>query len=360
MHAAEDLHVSQPALTRSVQGLERELGGRLFDRGPRKVELTGFGSFVLERVLALVTSHNQLNRDIEQFKGVESGYLHVGFGPIAAEALAGPSLGRFLKEHPQISLRVAYLATDEMAEVITSGRIDVLVGEPLLRKVPSKLLRFELKKRPAFFYCRVGHPLLEKKSPKLSDLAEYPFVGFTLPPRYAQMAEAGGRFGHVDPLTSRFVPKVESYSVAANKQIVAVSNGIGAATFPMMWREIRDGVLAPIPLTIPGLESNYSIITLRGRTLTPAAKAFVKIVRAVDDGIDESRPVWNSREVRFPTEPSVAATLDRTRGAQIGKGTTVSSPAASSVIFTARADIKSHAREQIGPAGWRDGRGVSR
>lgn len=200
VHAADQLHMSQPALTRSIQVLERELGGRLFDRRPHRVELTGFGSFVLERVRSLISSQQQLNRDIDQFKGVESGNLYVGFGPIAAEAFAGPCVGRFMREHPGICLRVVFLATDEMAEALISGRIDVLVGEPLLRKPQRELTLSGLKRRLGFFYCRVGHPLLQKKSPKFSDLAEYPFVGFALPPRIARMAAAAkrGGFGHID------------------------------------------------------------------------------------------------------------------------------------------------------------------
>jgi DNA-binding transcriptional LysR family regulator len=292
VHAADHLHMSQPALTRSIQVLERELGGRLFDRRPHKVELTGFGSFVLERVRALISAHQQLNRDIDLFKGVESGNLYVGFGPITAEALAGPCVGRFMHEHPRIRLRVFFLASDEMAEALVSGQIDVLVGEPLLRKPQPELIMCRLKKRRAFFYCRVGHPLLQKKSPKLSDLAEYPFVGFVLPPRIARIPEADRGFGHIDSTSGNLIPQVECYSVAAAKQIVAASNGIGTATFSMVKRELHAGVLVPIALMVPGLETDYSIITLRGRTLTPAAEAFVNIVRAVDEEMDESLPTF--------------------------------------------------------------------
>jgi DNA-binding transcriptional LysR family regulator len=189
VHAADHLHMSQPALTRSIQVLERRLGGRLFDRRPHKVELTGFGSFILERARALISSQQQLKRDIDQFKGVENGSLYVGFGPIAAEALAGSCVGRFMREHPRVRLRMVFLASDEMAEALITGRIDVLVGEPMLRKPQPELTLSGLKRRRGFFYCRVGHPLLQKKSPKFSDLVDYPFVGFALPPRMARMAK---------------------------------------------------------------------------------------------------------------------------------------------------------------------------
>ena len=128
VHAAADLHITQPALTRSVQVLEREIGGPLFDRRKRKVALTGFGSFVLERVQLLVSSHNQLSQEIEQFKGGESGNLFVAFGPLPAETIATRCIGRFQTEHPGISLRVGFLASDEMVEAVISGRIEVLIG----------------------------------------------------------------------------------------------------------------------------------------------------------------------------------------------------------------------------------------
>jgi DNA-binding transcriptional LysR family regulator len=290
INAADALHISQSAVSRSIQALERELGARLFDRRPHHVELTGFGSFVLERVRGLISSQQQMNREIEQFKGIESGYLHVGFGPLTAETLAGPTVARFLNEHPRIRLRLAFLATDEMAEALFSGRIDVLVGEPTLKKPQPDLIQTELKRRKGFFYCRARHPLLAKKSPKFSDLAQYPFVGFALPPRIARMAEAAVHFGHIDPATGHLIPQVECYSVATAKRIVADSDGIGAATYSMVRDELHEGLLAAIPLTLPGMETAYSIITLRGRTPTPAVLAYINVVRAIDHELDEARP----------------------------------------------------------------------
>src|SRR5579872_6572 len=250
VHAAADLHITQPALTRSVQVLEREIGGPLFDRSRRKVALTGFGRFVLERVQVLVSSHNQLSQEIEQFKGRESGNLFVGFGPLAAETIATRCIGHFQTEHPGISLRVGILASDEMVEAVTSGRIEVLIGEPYRQRDEADLAKFELKRRPGFFYCRSGHPLLKKQPPSLKDLAEYPFVGFRLDTTWAFMTQAG-KFGDLDPASGMLVPKIECYSVPAIRQIVAVTNGIGAATLSMIRKEIRDGELAPIAIVIP-------------------------------------------------------------------------------------------------------------
>jgi len=78
--------------------------------------------------------------------------------------------------------------------------------------------------------------------------------------------------------------------VPAIRQIVAVTNGIGAATLSMIRKEIRDGELAPIAIVIPGFETGYSIITARDRTLSPAAEAFIAIAKAVDEETEESLP----------------------------------------------------------------------
>ena len=276
-------------MTRSVQVLEREIGGPLFDRRKRKVALTGFGRFVLERVQLLVSSHNQLSQEIEQFKGGESGNLFVAFGPLPAETIATRCIGRFQTEHPGISLRVGFLASDEMVEAVISGRIEVLIGEPDPQKAQADLTKFELKRRPGFFYCRSGHPVLKKQAPSLKDVAEYPFVGFKLDTTWAFMTQAG-RFGDLDPMTGMLVPKIECYSVPASRQIVAVTNGIGAATLSMIRKEIRDGELAPIAIVIPGFETGYSIITARDRILSPAAEAFIAIAKAVDEETEESLP----------------------------------------------------------------------
>jgi DNA-binding transcriptional LysR family regulator len=163
-----------------------------------------------------------------------------------------------------------------------------------------------LKKRAGFLFCRAGHPLLEKVSPKLSDLADYPLIFGTVPPSTARL-DAGGRFAHLDPVTGGLVPQVECYSIGVAKQIVAASDGIGAASFSMLSREIRDRELVPIALTIPGLETNYCIITLRGRTPTPAAQAFVNITRALDDAIDELRLPLRARKSK-PSRRLVSTT----------------------------------------------------
>ncbi len=282
-----------------MQVLEREIGGSLFERRRNGVALTGFGRFVLERVQLLVSSHNQLSREIEQFKGGESGTLHVGFGPLPAETLGGHTIARFQTEHPRVKLRVSFPSTDEMVDSIKSGRIEVIVGEPELRKDEPDLVRFTLKRRPGFLFCRSGHPLLQNQSPSLTEVADYPFVGFKLSAEFAHMAEPKGRFGFVDPATGDMVPKVECYSMPATKQIVAASNCIGAATLSMIWREIRDGELAPIALVIPGFETAYSIVTWRGRTLSSEAQAFIDIVRQIDAETEELLPRWLGTKSRY-------------------------------------------------------------
>jgi DNA-binding transcriptional LysR family regulator len=323
VHAAGDLHITQPALTRSVQVLEREIGGQLFDRRRHKIALTGFGRFVLERVQVLVSSHNQLSHEIERFKGGERGHLHVGFGPLPAETLAARCISRFQGEHPRISLRVSFLATDEMVNAVTNDRVEVLIGEPDPQKAAPDFRQVGLRRRPGFFYCRFGHPVLKKQSPTLEDLAEYPFVGFKLSPEFAGMAEAG-KFGDIDPVTGLLLPKVECYSIAATKQIVAASNGIGAATLSMMWREIRDGELAPIALVIPGFETAYSIITSRSRTLSLAAQAFVEIVQAIDEETEESLPRSLGTKSRYLA--SIAPSKrDRVSAKQVSSGFGVAS-----------------------------------
>ena len=94
--AAEQLNLSQPALSRSIQSAEIELGLRLFDRGNTEVTPTAAGEFVLERARRLVFDSRCLKRDVELYRDRKLGDVAFGVGPYpAATFLAVAMQGKF-------------------------------------------------------------------------------------------------------------------------------------------------------------------------------------------------------------------------------------------------------------------------
>ena len=79
-HAARSLHVSQPALSRSIQALERLAGVRIFERGTRHVEVTDAGAIFLEYAQEVMARSADLSREMDLLKGLDKGELEIGVG----------------------------------------------------------------------------------------------------------------------------------------------------------------------------------------------------------------------------------------------------------------------------------------
>jgi DNA-binding transcriptional LysR family regulator len=102
--AAETMHITQSALSRSIQALEESLGVILFDRAHGGVEPTIFGQLLLKNARDLDLMSRDLQREIELAKGLSSGELKIGVGPWGAAMLAGAVVGAMSLQYPQLRL----------------------------------------------------------------------------------------------------------------------------------------------------------------------------------------------------------------------------------------------------------------
>jgi len=111
--AAEELHLTQPAISRQIKGLEDELGASLFNRGTRRVELTSAGAQLLRSVLPLL---QRLDTTVRQIRSAR-GRRHVSITTFASFASLWllPRLASFELEHPEIDIRIS--ASDVMADL---------------------------------------------------------------------------------------------------------------------------------------------------------------------------------------------------------------------------------------------------
>src|SRR3990167_3214425 len=127
--AANALHMTQPALTRSIQSLEDGVGVRLFDRSRRGVEPTEFGHLLLRHAQNLELASRDLERDISLAKGLDIGELNVGVGPYGGAALAGPVIGRLSRLHPRLRIKLMILPWHELPARAANREIDLLIGD---------------------------------------------------------------------------------------------------------------------------------------------------------------------------------------------------------------------------------------
>ncbi|APZ96744.1 LysR family transcriptional regulator [Fuerstiella marisgermanici] len=170
--AAEDLAISQPALSRSIQKLEEELGQPVFERKARSVSLTDAGTLLQARAQQVLTILEDTKAEITD--DGESGRVRVGAIPTIAPYFLPDVLRQFSEEFPKATLIVQENTTDHLIKSCTQGEIDLAI---LALPIPAKYLEVEeLFDEELFLVLPPDHPLAEKTSIRLSDVEPLPFV----------------------------------------------------------------------------------------------------------------------------------------------------------------------------------------
>ena len=125
--AAADLHIAQPTLSEQIAKLERALGGALFERLNRRVELTPLGEAIRGKAQILLDDAAALPEYFERARDGVRGSLRVGAIPTILPYFMAPILKRFTERYPDVDLHVREGTTTELVEQVLEGMIDVAV-----------------------------------------------------------------------------------------------------------------------------------------------------------------------------------------------------------------------------------------
>jgi len=280
--AADALHLTQPALSRSIAGLESALGEKLFSRTPQGVVPTAFGELLIQRARVLLDGATALERDFKLMRGLEVGALKVGVGAYPAEMSVARAVGHLMSRHPNLQITLTSGDLRSLTADALAGRLDLAVIEMSLAGAEATLATEPLPQHQGFFFCRAGHPLLSDAGPSLGRLLEFPYVGTRMPARVAHDFYRLAQRGAIDPESGDYLPPVVVDSVRLAKDVVLAGNAIGAAPLWLIARELEDGSLATLPLALPWLHTAYGFVYLRNRMLSPAALALMAEVRNVE------------------------------------------------------------------------------
>jgi DNA-binding transcriptional LysR family regulator len=302
--AAEALHLTQPALSRSIAGLEAALGEQLFDRTRQGVEPTSFGRMLLARAQPLLDDAAELERDFRLLRGLQIGELRVGAGAYAAELSVGQAAGRLMGRHPQLRVELTNSDLRSLVADLLQHRLDLAVVELSLVEGETGVATEALPEHAGCFYCRAGHPLGKLAAPSLKQVLAYPYVGTRMPQRVAAGFLELARVGRIDAESGDYLPPVKVDSIQLAKTVVLQSDAVGAAPLALLAAEIRAGQLLPLPLRPEWLHTRYGFAYLRERQLSPAAQAFMAEVRSVEAGL--SVLAESLRQASEPQSRSVA------------------------------------------------------
>ena len=283
--AAAEVGLTQPALTRSLQMLERDVGARLFDRDRSRVEPTAVGARLVERGRSLLEQAQDVERDIEQLLGLEVGLLRIGCGTFPAEISVGAAMGRLLRRHPHLVADLSVGDWPEMLRRVVAGDLDLAVAETSLALDDTRLVVDPLPTHRGVFFCRPEHPLTRADRLTIDDIRRYPVVSSALPSRlkFLSFRENGAPAELL--ADGSIMPQIRAETPSLARQIVMASDAVSVSLPLQIAPDVALGRLVVLPLDVAEVETRYGIIRRAGRSLSPAAAAFIETLRESESAI---------------------------------------------------------------------------
>lgn len=280
--AARALRLTQPALSRSIAQLERQIGARLFERNAKGVEPTDMGSLLLDRAVELLARSDDLGRELDSIHGRGAGGLRIGAGTYPAEMLVGATLAALVGQRPDVQVQVVIENVATLVPRLRRRELDLVIGDATLFADDPEFLVTPLAARQGYFVCRPGHPLLKEASLALGDVVAFPLVATgRLTPRLLGPLVAAWRRKH-GAMDARSPPTITCESLAMMKAIVAGSDALAIFPLGAISQEVRSGILAVLPLVEPWLYANFAILRLARRTPPPSSELFVQLAIRTD------------------------------------------------------------------------------
>jgi DNA-binding transcriptional LysR family regulator len=267
--AAERVHLSQPALSRSIQAIEEELGLRLFDRATRGVAVTHAGKMVVERARRVLFEAKRLARDVELLKSHEAGEVRMALGPYPAMVLMPDLLVEFARRHPAVEIKVEVNQGMQMVDMLLAEQIDFLVADRRVLPDNPALAIKRMKRSEGGWYARAGHPLAHGGPVPVSALRDYPLVSVALPP---YMRAAVHRLLKIRS-HEKIAVQLECNDAQVLKSFVEQTDALFFATSVSVRRELAAGTLERIDVhDAPQMSLELAIVVLAERTVSPAGE----------------------------------------------------------------------------------------
>lgn len=299
--AAEALRMSQPALSRSVQAVERELGGQLFQRTPSGAEPTDLGHLFVVRARHILQMSEDLGREMANDRTLRSGHVAAGGGPYPMQSMLPRALARFAAAYPNVSVRLIVRDWDELLRRLRGREIELFVAETSTIEQESDISIEAMGPHPLFLVGRAGHPLAGRGELGMSELFDYPLAALTrIPPRILEPFRAAQRRAAQPAAAARSFPAIECNTHAVLTQVVLETDAIMASTLPRIRAELECGQMTLIK-SEPWLLTRYGIVTSRNHALSAASARFREfILEAEREFCDEEEALlarWQSGTV---------------------------------------------------------------
>lgn len=272
--AADSLHITQSALTKSIARFEGELEAPLFDRKGHRLSLTELGTHLVKRGAELVRQVQILEDEISLWKGLGTGEVRIGVDPAAEFGLLPGVLETFVPAHPGVLISLRSGQTEALLPALLDGDLHFMVADSEIAMEYEDLEIRELVTSPLVAAIRPGHPLMIHKKPTPAEISPYPRVGAATAPRFEQWSNERVRREGGEPITRSLVS--DNYEMLA--RLAEKSDAIVFGPRNLLESYEREGRLRVVPWPLEGPDTQSSLIRMKERLLPPAAERLIELV----------------------------------------------------------------------------------
>ncbi|MBA0124265.1 LysR family transcriptional regulator [Haloechinothrix sp. YIM 98757] len=281
IRAAENLHVTQPVVTRGLHEVEEILDVPLFDRTSRGVSPTIYGDSFISDARAVLARLRHSERQLTQLSNAELGTVTVGTHLAGSNLLLPRAIAALKAERPNLTVVVREATPDALHAALLAGDIDMTVGRLTSTSNGSRVSVEHMYMEPIRLVARRGHAAHELDSPALADLLDYPWI---LPVDQtalrAELEESFTQEGLDLP-----ADRVECTSLLTLRHLLVSTDVIAA--LPLLIAE-EDDQLEILPTPLRGIRRNVGVTLAADQPLTPAATALLEQLRTEAAQLHES------------------------------------------------------------------------
>ncbi|WP_369311346.1 LysR family transcriptional regulator [Providencia rettgeri] len=264
--AAEQLFVTQPAISRSIKKLEDELGYSVLIREKEGVRLTDEGIILLTHAKQILAQFKSMEQALKEKSGALTGVLPVGLPPVIASTYFADIIMAFSQRYPQVELKILELGTRKMRDAMLNGEVETAAV-----MLPFDDERFDLhvfSTDRLMLLVNEQHPLAKRDHVKFIELVKQPFIFFSDDFLINELVvSACGIYG--------YKPVISGRSSHLDLVTGLVRAGVGITLLPdSMWHNTSSDGLAIIPVVEPTLTYDLALATLKCHQKSRRAQAW--------------------------------------------------------------------------------------
>ncbi len=283
VRAAKRLNMTQSAVTKALQEIEALMKAKLFDRTNRGVVPTMFGDTLAQHARLVIAQLAHAEEHLADLRDGAGGRVAIGTLLSAAAELLPTAIARLRRERPKLVVKIVEGTNDVLIPALRAGELDIVVGR--LSELPDRpsVVQEVLMDDIALVVVRRGHPLTERGSLRLADLAGWEWI---LPPQETSLRRqidiAFNEEG-LEPPTHA----VESVSLLTNRALLVDADYLGVFPAAVARREAAAGAITILPVALRTTAIPIGITTRANARLSPAAEVLVEMLRSTAKELSE-------------------------------------------------------------------------